>query len=103
MPRKISLSKLTPFLSLAFFGLALWLLHGELANFHYHDVIHYFERLPGRSIALAVGFTFAGYLALTGYDTLAVRYVGRKVAYRKIALASFTGYAFSNTLGMPLF
>ncbi len=101
--KKISLSKLTPFLSLAFFGLALWLLHGELANFHYHDVIHYFRRLPGRSIALAVGFTFAGYLALTGYDTLAVRYVGRKVAYRKIALASFTGYAFSNTLGMPLF
>ena len=41
--KKLPLSKLTPFLSLAFFGLALWLLHGELANFHYRDVLHYKE------------------------------------------------------------
>jgi phosphatidylglycerol lysyltransferase len=101
--RKLSLSKLTPFLSLAFFGLALWLLHGELANFHYRDVVTFFERLPASRVALAVGFTIAGYVALTGYDTLATRYIGKRVAYRKIALASFAGYAFSNTLGMPLF
>ncbi|HEV7505304.1 MAG TPA: bifunctional lysylphosphatidylglycerol flippase/synthetase MprF [Thermoanaerobaculia bacterium] len=101
--KKFSLSKLTPFLSLAFFGLALWLLHGELKGFRYRDVISFFGALPASRVALAVAFTIAGYFALTGYDTLAIRYIGKEVAYWKIALASFAGYAFSNTLGMPLF
>ncbi|HEV7784178.1 MAG TPA: hypothetical protein VGQ28_02510, partial [Thermoanaerobaculia bacterium] len=93
--KKFSLSKLTPFLSLAFFGLALWLLHGELKGFRYRDVITFFGALPASHVALAVAFTIAGYFALTGYDTLAIRYIGKEVAYWKIALASFAGYAFS--------
>ncbi|HEX4962107.1 MAG TPA: bifunctional lysylphosphatidylglycerol flippase/synthetase MprF [Thermoanaerobaculia bacterium] len=101
--KKIPLSKLTPFLSLAFFGLALWLLHGELKGFRYRDVFNFFGQLPASRVLLAVAFTIAGYFALTGYDTLAIRYIGKEVAYWKIALASFAGYAFSNTLGMPLF
>jgi phosphatidylglycerol lysyltransferase len=101
--KKFPLSKLTPFLSLAFFGLALWLLHGELKGFRYRDVVAFFGSLPASHVALAVALTIAGYFALTGYDTLAIRYIGKDVAYWKIALASFAGYAFSNTLGMPLF
>ena len=101
--RKVPLSRLTPWLSLAFFALALWLLHGELKDFRYRDVIRFFDQLPASRVLLAVGFTIAGYFALTGYDTLAIRYIGKEVSYWKIALASFAGYAFSNTLGMPLF
>ena len=42
------------------------------------------------------------YLALTGYDGLALRHLGIKVPYWLTALASFTSYAFSFTLGFPL-
>jgi len=38
-------------------------------------------------------------LLLTLYDVLALRHVGRTLPYRRVALASFTGYAFSHTLG----
>jgi len=56
---------------------------------------------PGRILA-AVGFTGLAYLALTGYDTLAAMYAGLRLPYRRTALASSVGYAFSQTLGFPL-
>src|SRR4051812_16376656 len=52
---------------------------------------------------MALAFTVLSYLALTCYDALALRYIGKRIQYWKIALASFAGYAFSNTLGLPLF
>ena len=101
--KAIQLSKLTSLLSLLFFALALWLLRRELADFHYKDILLFFHDLPAHRVVLALAFTALGYLALTGYDALALRYIGKRIAYWKVALASFTGYAFSNTLGLPLF
>src|ERR1700728_1898988 len=56
----------------------------------------------GDQIALSFAFTALSYLALTGYDALALRHLKIKVPYRLTALASFTSYAFSFTLGFPL-
>jgi glycosyltransferase 2 family protein len=56
----------------------------------------------GDQIILSFAFTALSYLALTGYDGLALRHLGIKIPYRLAALASFTSYAFSFTLGFPL-
>jgi glycosyltransferase 2 family protein len=53
-------------------------------------------------ILLSFGFTALSYLALTGYDGLALRHIGVKVPYWLTALASFASYAVSFTLGFPL-
>ena len=53
-------------------------------------------------ITLSFAFTALSYLALTGYDALALRHLKIKVPYRLTALASFASYAFSFTLGFPL-
>ncbi len=53
-------------------------------------------------IAMAFALAAVSYLALTGYDGLALRHLGVKVPYRLTALASFTSYAISFTLGFPL-
>ena len=53
-------------------------------------------------IAMAFGFAAVSYLALTGYDGLALRHLGVRIPYRLTALASFTSYAISFTLGFPL-
>ncbi len=53
-------------------------------------------------IALAGLFTTLSYLALTGYDAVALRQLRLKVPYGQTALASFTSYAVSFTLGFPL-
>jgi uncharacterized membrane protein YbhN (UPF0104 family) len=53
-------------------------------------------------IFAAFGLACLSYLALTGYDALALRHLGARVPYRLTALASFTSYAISFTLGFPL-
>ena len=89
-----------------FFAGALYLLHRELAGFHYKDVLQFLKSLPAGRVLQAVFLTACGYLALTFYDVLAFRSIGKPLAYPlaypKIALASFIGYAFSNALGLPL-
>jgi phosphatidylglycerol lysyltransferase len=101
--KDIQLSKLTSLLSLFFFGLALWLLRRELADFRYKDIILFFHNLPAHRVTMALAFTALSYLALTCYDALALHYIGKRIHYWKVGLASFAGYAFSNTLGLPLF
>lgn len=56
-----------------------------------------------RQIALALVFTALSYLMLTGYDAIALRQVTSiRVSYAVTALASFTSYAISFSLGFPL-
>jgi phosphatidylglycerol lysyltransferase len=98
-----SLRKLTPLLSVLFFGVALWLMRGELREFRYRDVEQFLDALPRIRVFEALALTALGYLALTGYDALALRYSGIKLPYPKVAFASFTASSFSNTLGYPLF
>ena len=62
-----------------------------------------FARASGPQIGLALAFTALSYLCLTGYDWVALPEVTlRKIRYRIAALASFTSYAVSFTLGFPL-
>jgi uncharacterized membrane protein YbhN (UPF0104 family) len=55
-----------------------------------------------RQIGLAIVFTALSYSLLTCYDALALRQLKLEVPYRTTALASFTSYAVSFTLGFPL-
>ncbi|MDR3463753.1 MAG: lysylphosphatidylglycerol synthase domain-containing protein, partial [Beijerinckiaceae bacterium] len=56
----------------------------------------------GDQIATAFLLTAVSFLALTGYDALALRQLKLHVPYPTTALASFTSYAISFTLGFPL-
>lgn len=56
----------------------------------------------GERIAGAAAFTALSFLALTGYDALALRQLRLRVPYPTAALASFTSYAISFTLGFPV-
>ncbi|MGD0187684.1 MAG: lysylphosphatidylglycerol synthase domain-containing protein [Roseiarcus sp.] len=61
-----------------------------------------FAATGGDQIAMAFGFAALSYLALTGYDALALRHLKAHVPYRLTALASFASYSVSFTLGFPL-
>ena len=61
-----------------------------------------FAATGGDQILLAFAFTALSYLALTGYDGLALRHLNVRVPYWLTALASFASYAVSFTLGFPL-
>jgi len=69
------------------------------------DVAHFRAAVAATrsgQIALAFVFMAVSYLALTGYDGLALRHLALKIPYRLTATASFTSYAASFTLGFPL-
>lgn len=61
-----------------------------------------FTGASGEQLSLAFLFVAISYLFLTCYDALALRQLKLKVPYRTTALASFTSYAVSFTLGFPL-
>lgn len=78
---------------------ALWLLTHELREYDVRDVGSSLSAIPRTRVALALALTGLNYLVLTGYDALALRYVRQPMSYRRTALASFIGYAFSIALG----
>src|SRR5688572_15732860 len=88
--------------SLLLFAVMLWVLHHELQQYHYHDIVQHVAAIPARQVALAVLFTVLNYLVLTGHDVLAFRYLHYPLSYSKIALTSFLGYAFSHNVGFAL-
>jgi phosphatidylglycerol lysyltransferase len=90
---------LLPLVSASLFVLALHVLFRELHNYNYRDVVKYFQQIPGLRLALAVASSLMSYLMLTFYDVLGLRYAGHALPYGKIAFTSYTGYAFSNSIG----
>ncbi|WP_321415059.1 bifunctional lysylphosphatidylglycerol flippase/synthetase MprF [uncultured Desulfobacter sp.] len=89
-------------LSLALFAGAAFLMHRELSVYHFKEVIVTFRSIPLEIRFSAFFLTFISYAVLTGYDTLGLKYIHKKLPYPKIALASFTGYAFSNNIGLSM-
>ena len=82
------------------FFAALAVLHHELRQYHFHDIVADLKAIPLGWILAALGATTCGYLVLTGYDALAVRYVRHPLPFRKTAFVSLLSYAFSNNIGM---
>lgn len=90
-------------ISAALFAVALAVLYFVIQELDAAEVRLAFERANSRQIGLALAFTFASYLMLTGYDWIALKEVTPlSIPYRIAALASFTSYAVSFTLGFPL-
>ncbi len=96
------LQHLTPLAGVVLFGLALLALHHLLREVHYQEIVRALHAIAPSRVGLALVTTALGYGCLTLYDTLACRYAGHPLPYRRTAFASFVGYAFSHTLGIPV-
>lgn len=90
------------FFGLFLFVLALWVLHGELHKYRLHEILQYLHGIPTQRVLFAAILTIVSYLIMTGYDFLALRYIDHPLNCRKIATASFIGYAFSNNIGLSM-
>ncbi|MGC1248841.1 MAG: lysylphosphatidylglycerol synthase domain-containing protein, partial [Spirulinaceae cyanobacterium] len=93
---------LSVLLGFILFGLSIWTIAQEFRKYHPRKVLHSLDAIAPEYLLLAVGRTALNYLMLTGYDSLAVRYVRRRLNYGKIALVSIISYAISNSVGFAL-
>lgn len=83
-------------------AIAAWAIHNELSDIDFDDIVAGFSGLSGWSVALALAFTAASFLALVGYDVSAFRYFRIKAPPARLVLGSFCGYAIANTAGFAL-
>lgn len=96
------LKKLTPVISIVFFGVALWFLDQQLRHYHISEITAELAEIPNHYIFLSLVLSFFSYLILTAYDALGVRYIGEELEVGKIIRAGFVGYAFSHNIGFAL-
>lgn len=89
-------------LSFGIAALALFVLTRTFLQINPGDLRDAIAATSSSQIALALLLTSVSFLALTGYDALALRQLKLRVPYPTTALASFTSYAISFTLGFPL-
>ena len=62
-----------PLIGLVLLIVAAVALERELAGANLEDILAHVRAVPARHAAAAIGLTVAGYVALTGYDALALR------------------------------
>lgn len=91
-----------PLLGPLLFLLALWALHGQLAEYSWDDLVVYLETLSPKRLASAFGLTVASYATITAYDWLALKYLRKPLAGGRVLFASFVSYAFSNSVGVSV-
>jgi uncharacterized membrane protein YbhN (UPF0104 family) len=88
-----------PMLGVAGVALAAFLLYRTLSRYAYDDLVASITAIPAANLALALCFAAASYLTLTCFDFLAVRYAGKPLPYRYVALASFCSLSLGHNIG----
>lgn len=89
-------------LGVALFIGALEVLRRELAQATWSAVVADVSATPPGRVLAALGLTALNYLVLTGYDFLAFRSIGRRLAAWKIAVVSLLAYAIANNVGFAM-
>ncbi len=65
-------------------------------------VLHALATLPAWRIAIAALLTLGSYVALSGYELLALSYAGWRLPYRKVTLATWVTYGLGQSIGFPI-
>lgn len=96
---KKMIKKAISWAGLLFFGLAAYMLYTQLSRYSMEDIKNAVFSIPAKNLWLACGASFLGYVALSSYDYLALRYIGRKLAPWKWIFAGIIGFSVSNNAG----
>ncbi len=84
---------------LFFFAVAAYMLYTQLSKYSLADIKEAILSIPAKNLWMACAASFFGYVALSSYDYLALRYIGRKLAAWKWIFAGFIGFSVSNNAG----
>ena len=94
---------LMPGVSLLVFAAVAFALHRELAQFRLSNILAHLRAIPASAIGAATLCTAASYWLLGFYDVLALRYLGKPMAYGRTAFTAFIAYSFGHNFGIAAF
>jgi hypothetical protein len=92
-----------PLLGLAAVAFSVYVLLEQLKDISYEDVVLSLEAIALHGWLMAGLATVFAYVALAGYDRLALSHLRKKVSWTFISVASFTAYAIGHNLGASVF
>ena len=88
--------------ALLMLGLLYESLSSLLRTVHYADVVQQIAATSRLNLLLSVAMTALSFIALSGYDASALRYIGVHVKRSTVLLTSFVAYALGNTIGVGI-
>src|SRR6516225_2702388 len=94
--------KVAPFVVLAIVVVAGVILYRELSQHSFEEYRKALVQIHPWRMALCVALMLVNYCVLIGYDYLAVKSTGHPLPFRRIAFASFVGFAMSYNFGSLL-
>ncbi len=97
--KKRLIKKIISWSGLFFFALAAFMIYKQLSKYSLQEIKDAIMDVPSKNIIYACIASFLGYVALSSYDYLALRYVKRKITTWKWIFAGFIGFAVSNNAG----
>lgn len=93
------LKKAISWAGLVFFVIAAVMLYFQLSKYPPEDIKNALFNIPTKNLIYASIASFLGYIALSTYDFLALKYIKRKLEAWKWILVGFIGYSVSNNAG----
>jgi phosphatidylglycerol lysyltransferase len=96
------INRISPLLVVLVFAAAVALLYRQVSGYSFEKIRDAILKVPRTQIVLSCILTVFNYAVLIGYDVLAVKSVAHPLPFRRIALASFTGFATSYSFGALL-
>lgn len=97
--KKRIIKKIISWSGLFFFALAAFMIYKQLSKYTMDEIKDAILSVPLHNILLACLASFCGYIALSSYDFLALKYIGKKLARWKWMFAGFIGFSVSNNAG----
>ncbi len=93
------IKKVISWSGLFFFCLAAYMLYHQLSKYSLNDIKDALLAIPMHNLLMACAASIGGYVALSSYDFLALKYIKRKLAAWKWILTGFIGFSVSNNAG----
>lgn len=93
------IKKIVSWSGLFFFGLAAYMIYHQLSKYNLEDLKDALLSIPNKNLFYACLSSLCGYIALSSYDFLALKYIRRKIAAWRWIFAGFIGFSVSNNAG----
>lgn len=93
------LNKFVSWLGIFFFLIAAYMIYRQLSKYSLNELKDALLSIPAKHLLLALAASFVGYIALSTYDYLALKYIGIKLSSWKWILTGFVGFSVSNNAG----
>lgn len=93
------INKIISWLGLFFFVLAAYMIYRQLSKYTIAELKEAIFNIPMTNLCYALIASFLGYIALSTYDYLALKYINKKIETWKWVLTGFIGFSVSNNAG----